>query len=37
MAITIVGDKSRVNLKELAKLGKIVEVQTSALFSKEDE
>lgn len=37
MAITIVGDKSRVNLKELAKYGKVVEYKIDDLFSKEEK
>ena len=37
MAMAIVGDKSRVNLKELSKYGKLVEINPDKLFSKDEE
>jgi predicted Zn-dependent peptidase len=32
--VTIVGDKKRINMKELSKYGKITEIKTDKLFSK---
>lgn len=37
IAFAIVGDKSRINLKELEKYGKVIEISPSKLFSQDEE